>query len=244
LDTLIPLGGNLSTQLAGEAVFEPTGGITGSASIGVLYSDDAIKGLARAQLGFAPTGLRQVYTAGIIAQLGDEFVISPKIEYAIDPAKAGEQQGAEFSIAGAYRGDDFNVLTNHRAKTGFYSLGDDYVEGEIQFGYQANERLYIRLGAQYRNVIDSGIFTGLVSGGFTWFVTDTFAVGAQGGYYFQPITNFAQIGFGVEASLKVVDRLLFTVGYNVLGFNGVLGNAFRPGVYFRLDWKLDENLFR
>lgn len=245
VDTIIPIGGALSTQLGGEIVFDPTASTTGSISLGLLFSDPNFKGLARAQLSYSPIAIRQVYTAGFIAQLGDEFVISPKIEYATDPSKAGKPTGLEFSVAAAYRGDDLSILTNHRAKTGLYTLTNDYVEGEIQFGYAANERLFARLGAQYRYELDaSSVFTGLVSGGFTYFLTDTFAVGAQAGYYFQPATSFSQVGFGVEASLKVFDRLLLTLGYNVLGFNGALGNAFRPGLYFRFDWKIDDNMFR
>ncbi len=243
VDTTIPLGTNFAAQLGGEAVFDPTGSTTGSASLGLLFTDAGFKGLARAQLGFQPSGIRQVYTVGFIAQLSDEFVLSPKVEYATDPSKAGEQSGIDFSVAAAYRGDDLSILTNHRAKTGFYSLTDDFIEGEIQFGYVANERFFPRLGFQYRYGLDSSVFTGLVSGGFTYFITDVIGVGAQAGYYFQPATNFSAIGFGVEASLKVVDRLLFTVGYNVLGFNGALGGAFRPGIYFRIDWKIDERTF-
>jgi hypothetical protein len=39
-----------------------------------------------------------------------------------------------------------------------------------------------------------------------------------------------------------VNNLMFTVGFNALGFNGI-GSSFNPGVYFRFDWKLDERTF-
>ena len=48
------------------------------------------------------------------------------------------------------------------------------------------------------------------------------------------------MSFGVEASLKPLTNLLFTVGYNFSGTNFFGSNQ---GLYFRLDWKFDERLF-
>jgi hypothetical protein len=243
VETTIPLGSNFSAQLGGEAVFDPNGNLSGSGSLGLLYEDSSLKGLARAQLSLQPQGLKQVYTLGVIAPLSNEFIVSPFVEYAIDPSRwsvpgATSADGGRFSIALAYRGDDWSVLSNNTGKFGVYAPSGDFLEGETQFGYQASERFYLRFGVAYRYEFSGGTFTGQLGAGFSYFLTDGFAVGAQGGYLVSSIGS-SKFAFGVEASLRVVDNLLFTVGFNALGFSGI-GTTFNPGVYFRFDWKIDE----
>ncbi len=246
VETTIPLSNNFSAQLGGEAVFNPNSNTTGSASVGLLYEDSSLKGLARAQLSFQPQGLKQVYTFGLIAPLSNEFIISPYVEYAVDPSRwsvpgATSADGGRFSVALAYRGDDWSVLSNNTGKFGVYAANGDYLEGETQFGYQASERFYLRSGLAYRYQFGGGTFTGQIGAGFSYFLTTNFAVGVQAGYLFSS-TGSSKFAFGVEGSLRVVDNLLFTVGFNALGFNGI-GNSFNPGVYFRFDWKIDERTF-
>jgi hypothetical protein len=245
LETLVPLGGAFSAQLGAEAVFDPNGNLTGSTSLGLLYSADNIKGLARAQMSLQPAGVKQVYTVSVIAPLAPEFIISPLIEYAVDPSRWGQgaasADGGRYSIAFALRSDDWSVLSNNTGRFGLYAPNGDFLEGEVQVGYQANERLYFRSSAAYRYQLQGGTFTGQLGAGFSYFLTHGFAVGAQAGYLFNTLGS-SKFAFGVEGSLRVVDNLLFTLGVNALGFNGI-GNSFNPGLYFRLDWKLDERTF-
>ena len=65
--------------------------------VGLLYAADSVKGLARVQLSLQPAGLKQVYTASVIAPLSPEFIISPLIEYAVDPSRwaTGTQRRAQ-----------------------------------------------------------------------------------------------------------------------------------------------------
>jgi hypothetical protein len=100
-----------------------------------------------------------------------------------------------------------------------------------------------RAGIAARVPLNAGAFTIQLSSGITQFVSDSFAIGAQGAINFQPGTGTIGGAFGIEGSLRLVDNLLFTVGYNFVGINNAIGNTFRPGVYFRLDWKLDERTF-
>ncbi len=253
LATSIPLSDTFSVQLAADAnltpnASEPRGGV----ALGALYSDTTTKINARAQYSFLPSGVKQVYTIGAIAQLSEQFVISPQIEYATDPSiwsnpGATFADGGTFSIALAYRGDNWTILSNNTAKFGLYrgtgSSATDIIEGEFQFGYQANENLFARSGIAYRLPFTAGAFTMQLSGGFTYFVSDTLAFGAQGAINFQPSTGQFGGAFGLEGSFRLVDNLLFTVGYNFVGLNNAIGNTFRPGLYFRIDWKLDERTF-
>ena len=245
LETLVPLGGAFSAQLGAEAVFDPNGNLTGSTSVGLLYAADNVKGLARAQLSLQPSGVKQVYTLSVIAPLAPEFIVSPLIEYAVDPSRwaagATSADGGRYSIAFALRSDDWSVLSNNTGRFGLYAVSGDFLEGEVQAGYQAAERLYFRSSIAYRYQLQGGTFTGQLGAGFSYFLTDRFAVGAQAGYLFNTLGS-SKFAFGVEGSLRVVDNLLFTLGVNALGFNGI-GNSFNPGLYFRLDWKLDERTF-
>jgi hypothetical protein len=253
LATTIPLSDVFSVQLGADVnltpnASEPRAGI----NLGALYSDSSVKANARAQFSFLPTGTKQVYTAGLIAQLGEQFTISPQIEYAYDPSLwsnpgATFADGGTFSIAFAYRGNNWSILSNNTAKFGVYrgtgATATDLLEGEFQFGYQASEVTFWRAGVAYRLPFQAGAFTIQLSSGITQFVSDSFAIGAQGAINFQPGTGTIGGAFGIEGSLRLVDNLLFTVGYNFVGINNAIGNTFRPGVYFRLDWKLDERTF-
>ena len=243
--TNIPLSEQLSLQLGADALLNPSATEPrASGFLGLQYSDDGFKGLTRAQLSFLPQGLKQVYTAGFIAQLSNEFVFSPTIEYAIDPSQTGAvKDGGTFSIAAAYRGWNWSVLTNNTGKFGLYSTGQDRIEGEIQFGYQTSETFYLRGGFAYRLPLGSDLLTFQVSLGFTDFITDWLGFGAQGAVLYQPSTGGVRYAFGVDGSVKIVDNLLFTAGVNFLGFgNGINGN-FAPGLFFRFDWKIDERTF-
>jgi uncharacterized repeat protein (TIGR01451 family) len=249
--TSIPLSDTFSVQLGADANLSPTAnepraGLT----LGALYSDSSTKANVRAQYSFLPNGIKQVYTAGLIAQLGTQFVISPQVEYATDPSlwnnpAATFADGGTFSIAFAYRGNNWSILSNNTAKFGVFRAGaTDLLEGEFQFGYQASEVLFARSAIAYRLPLQAGAFTIQLSGGFTNFISDTFAIGGQAAISYQAGSGLNGI-FGVEGGLRVVDNLLFTVGYNfqLFGTGNAIGNTFRPGLYFRLDWKLDERTF-
>ena len=251
--TTIPLSDTFSVQLSGDANLNPTGTETrGGIALGALYSDSSTKANLRAQYSFLPNGIKQVYTAGLIAQLGSEFTISPQIEYATDPslwATPGTTiiDGGTFSVAFAYRGDNWTILSNNTAKFGLYRgtgpTATDLLEGEFQFGVQASETFFARSGIAYRLPFQSGAFTVQLSAGFTQFISDSFSFGAQAAINFQPSTGVVGGAFGLEGGLRLADNLLFTVGYNFVGINNAIGNTFKPGLYFRLDWKLDERTF-
>ena len=163
LDTSIPLGSNWSTQLGGELALDAPNPLTASGFLGLAYSNDSIKASTRAQFSLQPTGIKQVYTAGAVIQLDPTFAISPSIEYATLPDLETRadgvrvREGGRFSIAAAWRVDDLSMLTNHSGRFDIYAPNGDEVQGEIQFGYVANERLFARAGAAYKF---TGTFTG------------------------------------------------------------------------------------
>jgi uncharacterized repeat protein (TIGR01451 family) len=247
-ETTIPLSSAFSLQLGGEAVFSPNASEPrGSFTVGGLYRDSSTQGGLRAQFSVLPGGLKQVYTAQIIAELSPEFVVSPAVEYAVDPSAwstpgARFADGGYFSIAFAYRGNNLSILSNNTGKFGLYSATGDKVEGEIQLGYQSSEVLYFRSGLAYRYLF-GGTFTAQFTAGLQYFLSDSFAIGAQGALQLQPATGFFGYAFGLEGGFRVADNLLFTIGFNFVGLNNSLSGSFSPGLYFRLDWKIDERTF-
>ncbi len=242
LDTTIPLGANFSTQLGGEFIAPVTTPSTGGVYLGLLYSGDATKASARATYSIQPSGVKQVYSLGGIFQLSSELVLSPSLEY----AKGPEGEGGKFSIAGAYRGDDWSILTNNRGRFGFYAPQAsgkpiDQIEGELWFGFEASEHLFLRFGGAY--LATATDFTGKIAGGATYFFTDQLGAGLAASYIFNPSNGLSALVFGVEGSYRLFDGFLFTVGLNLNGATGLGAFSVQPGLYFRLDWKFDERTF-
>jgi hypothetical protein len=245
VDTNIPLGNNWSTQIGGEALFSPN--VTGAVSLGARYATDDLQGGAKLQLGFSSAGIKQVYTISGIAKISSELTISTSLEYDVLPefVKLANdtlvQDGGRYSIAAAWRSDDWNILTNHTGRFGVYAPTGDTIQGEIQFGYNGFERLFIRAGAAYK--LNSSAFTAQLGAGFTYFVTDTLGVGANAAYQFQPATSTARLSFGVEASYRILNGFVVTGGFNFTGFQGISSLSTAPGFYLRFDFKFDERLF-
>jgi hypothetical protein len=247
LDTNIPLGSNWSTQIGGEALFDPASTTTGSASVGLLYGDQRLKGSTRVQLGFTPDGLKQVYTLGAVIQIDPTLVFSPSLEYTalpkfeLLPSGSSVRDGGRFSIAAAWRADDVSVLTNHAGRFGVYAPGGDELRGEVQFGYVGFERWFLRAGAAYK--LTGGVFTGQIGAGTTYYFTDTLGAGAQFAYLFQPVTGSSSLSFGLEASLRVLPGFTLTGGFNFLGFASPFSSTTAPGFYVRFDFLFDDGWF-
>jgi uncharacterized repeat protein (TIGR01451 family) len=245
VDTNIPLGNNWSTQIGGEALFSPT--VSGAVSLGARYATDDLQGGAKLQLGFSSAGVKQVYTISGVVKISPELTISPSLEYDVLPefVKLANdtlvQDGGRYSIAASWRADDWNILTNHTGRFGVYAPNGDSIQGEIQFGYNGFERLFIRAGAAYK--LNASAFTAQIGVGFTYFVTDTLGIGANAAYQFQPATSSAKIAFGVEANYRILNGFVVTAGFNFTGFQGISSFTTAPGFYLRFDFKFDERLF-
>jgi hypothetical protein len=249
IDTNIPLGSNFSAQLGGQATF----GITSANSsyggtLGLRYDDTSVK--ANASVGLSVSGngsIKQIYQVGVLAQISPNFVIFPNLEYAVDPAvwsTAGAKyaDGGKFGIALAFRADQFSLIGNNFGKFGIYNPASsgDYIEGLFVAGYESSEVLFLRGNFNYRYELAPGVFTVQLGAGFTYFLSDYIGVGANAQLGWQSVSNYVGYAFGVEASLRPLTNLLFTVGYNFKGTNFFGSNS---GIYFRLDWKFDERLF-
>jgi uncharacterized repeat protein (TIGR01451 family) len=246
IDTNIPLSSNFSAQLGGQATFSGAGNTIGG-TVGVRYDDTSLKADASVGLSLNSSNtLKQVYKVGALARISPNFTIFPNVEYTVDPAAWESRNtyadGGRFGIALAWRADQFSLIGNNFGKFGIYNpIGtSDYIEGLFVASYESSEVLFIRGNLNYRYEFNPALFTVQVGLGATYFLTDFLGVGANGQLAWQPSTNVTRSSFGVEATLKPLTNLLFTVGYN---FGGTNFFGYNSGIYFRVDWKFDERLF-
>lgn len=86
----------------------------------------------------------------------------------------------------------------------------------------------------------------LVSGRVVYDLNESFDVGLLLGYLYSPQGNARQTAYGAELGYILQANVRVAVGYNVAGFNDrdLSGSDYTArGVYLRLRFKFDENLF-
>lgn len=238
IDTTIPLGSGFSANLGGS-IEAPLGqALSASANLGLGYAFEQTRANANAQFSITPAGFKQVYSLGAVIQPSSSpSVLSPKLEITSGP----EGAGLLFSAAGAYRGAGLSLLTNHQIRTGIYAPNGDTLEGEVQAVDAFSTRFSLRGGLAYK--VSSGVFTGQVNAGATWWTSDRFGVGSSLVWAFQPAYGF-RVAWGIEGSLRLADGLVLTGGMNLIGFDGGIGSVTTaPGFYLRLEFLFDENTF-
>jgi hypothetical protein len=89
----------------------------------------------------------------------------------------------------------------------------------------------------------SSTCTGQVGAGWTYFITDQFGLGANAAYQFQPLTGTGKLSFGLEASLRIFNGVILSVGANFVGFDGLAGWSTAPGFFVRLEFLFNDQLF-
>ena len=108
-------------------------------------------------------------------------------------------------------------------------------------------RFAMKSAAETFDGVDAPRYTAaLVSGRAIYDVNESFDVGLLLGYMYSPQGNARQTAYGAEVGYIVQANLRLAVGYNVTGFNDrdMSGSDYTAqGVYLRLRFKFDENLF-
>jgi uncharacterized repeat protein (TIGR01451 family) len=245
VDTSLSITSNLSAQLGAEYATPFNQSATLGVNVGLNLAVDTTRASARAQYNLSERGLKQVYTFGGLLQPitgPTPLLISPSLEYTNGP----DGEGTKFSLAGAYRGEQWTVLTNHSLRLGLYvpganSKGDASLEGELQTNFSPNEYFSVRGGAAYKWAFE--VFTYQFNAGGTWFITDPLGLSANAAFLSQPSTNTSKTSLGLEVNFKLITNLVLSAGYNFIGFDGLGTLNTQQGFYVRLDWKFDERTF-
>ena len=119
--------------------------------------------------------------------------------------------------------------------------------------YQPNGRLLLsgRVAAKWaieRSLgLNSRSNTQLLGARATYDVTREWDVGVQAGALISPGANARQLGLGLEVGHLLTENLWLSAGWNAFGFTDkdlTMQDYTNTGVYLRLRWKFDENLFR
>ncbi len=87
----------------------------------------------------------------------------------------------------------------------------------------------------------------LLAGRVTYDITERWDVGATASMLYSPRGSSKQYGLGLEAGYLVMDNLWVSLGYNFTGFRDddlVDSNYSQRGVYLRMRFKFDEDLFK
>ncbi|WP_293637407.1 SdrD B-like domain-containing protein [Polaromonas sp.] len=123
-------------------------------------------------------------------------------------------------------------------------LASTHVNFQPSHHWLMTGRYAARWATDRANTLDSRSFTQLLGGRSTWDVTDRVDIGVQA--YRMWGNGAAETAMGVEAGYLVWKNLWLSLGYNAKGFRAaeLAGDAYtQRGVYLRLRFKFDENLF-
>ncbi len=111
-------------------------------------------------------------------------------------------------------------------------------------GWLLNARHAAKWGKDRSSGLTSNSFTQLVGARSTWDLTDRWDAGVQG--YRLWGNGAAESAIGVEVGYLALKNMWLSVGYNAKGFSApdLAGEAYtRSGIYLRMRFKFDENLF-
>jgi len=197
------------------------------AGVGVRYRTEGFVADLGVEGATGSHGDKVSLRAGASGQIDPRQVLSFDANYQLVP----EQKG-RFTLAYAYRGRVFQVLTYHRLKHAEATT----LEGEVFGAWHPSLRFQLRPSAAYRIFLDDPEGNVYQLGlGFNYYFTRSLGLGAGGYYVLQPGTETHVLAFSVEGSVRMLDPLWLNLGYTFGGFAGLTPEA-RPGVYLRLDF--------
>ena len=104
-----------------------------------------------------------------------------------------------------------------------------------------------RVNERFSEGVSDSFTAHLLAGRVTYDITERWDVGGTASMLYSPRGSSKQYGVGVEAGYLVMDNLWVSLGYNFTGFRDddlVDSNYSQRGVYLRMRFKFDEDLFK
>ncbi|GGJ35213.1 DUF11 domain-containing protein [Deinococcus roseus] len=239
-DTKLPLSVNWSVDLKGGMDRNFASG-TNNYVFGTTfrYQGDSISGSVGSDFGLNSKGeFSTTLKAGLTASVSQVLTLSGDYQQ-----KFGTDAGKQASVGFAVRSGQWNSL-------GFVKYADGSMGGNTPAltarlaGSYFLPSWQLRAGLDLRYpLLDPAAFTYQLYTGGTFYLTDSFGLGANLRMLSTPGANSFNYGYGVEASLRMLEGLWLTGGYNFKGFDGATNLDARAGFYVRLDFLLDEMTF-
>ncbi len=224
----LPLNRNWTLDLSGGLEHGFTSGDDqATAGAAVRYHTERFSASLGVEGARGSAGTRASLRAGAAGSIDRRQVVSFDATYQVLPEPVGR-----FTLAYAYRGRAFQVLTYHRLS----NAGQATLEGELAPTWHPSLSFQLRPSAAYRLFLDDPTSNTYQLGlGANYYFTRRLGLGGGVYYVFQPGTGSDMLAFSVEGSLRVLEPVWLNVGYTFGGFRGLTPEA-RPGPYLRLDF--------
>ncbi|TSA86786.1 DUF11 domain-containing protein [Deinococcus detaillensis] len=239
VDTSLPLGEHLGLGVSGSYAYSVgTGKSEWNVGPSLKYTADNL--VATTGVDLAQTDhLRTVVKGGVSYNVTDQFSLSLDGTKVFSGVKS--EEGNQFAVSAALRNGAWQGLSYLRYSDGALGGKNPQFIGEANAEYHRAD-YSVRAGLAGRMLAgDSGSLTLQLSVSGTYYLNDTFGIGAAARGLFQPGTNYSAYSLGLEASARVLPGTWATLGYNPVGFDGVASNLYtRRGLYVRLDLMLDD----
>ena len=229
------------------------------------------KGAARLELRNSSASNTLLGTVGAAYKLSEEWTALGKNVLSVAKNRSSPDKLEDWLQFGlAYREADLNRLNSLvRAEYRWENVSENPAAGQSasvvpdsqrnigivsgHLNYQPNGRLLLsgRVAAKWaieRSLgLNSRSNTQLLGARATYDVTREWDVGVQAGALISPGANARQLGLGLEVGHLLTENLWLSAGWNAFGFTDkdlTMQDYTNTGVYLRLRWKFDENLFR
>lgn len=239
-DTKLPLSAQWSVDLKGgmDRNFN-TAANNYAFGVNFRYQNEGLTGTIGTDLGLNNKGeLSTTFKTGLTASVSQSLTLSADYQQ-----KFGVNAGKQGALGFAARLNDINAL-------GFVKYADGSMGGNTPALSARFATSYflpywqLKAGIDLRYpLLDPAGFTYQVYGGAMYYVTNEFGIGGTARMLSTPATGIYTLGYGLEASLRLLEGLWLTGGYNFAGFTGSEYIEARPGFYVRLDFLLDELTF-
>lgn len=248
---------------------KPLTGVVADDSSAVTLGVDYVaaadwKGSAQVQWQTSSTSRSWLTSAALANKLDADWTLLNRALYSLQTSLSGV--GGERKLVTAQTGFSYRpVETNQLNALGRLQYKRD-LDSTLGTGLNRNESSWLasthvnfqpshhwlmtgryaaRSATDRAGALESRSFTQLLGGRSTWDVTDRVDVGLQA--YRMWGNGAAETALGIEAGYLVWKNLWLSLGYNAKGFKAaeLAGDAYtQRGVYLRLRFKFDENLFQ
>lgn len=215
---------------------------------GARYDTEDANATFRYELRLAKE-LKQVASAGFNALVLEDLFLSSKLELISDES-ATPKEGLRFNVAAAYRGDAFDILTQHTFELGAYQKdGEDELNGDFRivlpvhadfssvFNTDFQAKFDVSLGYVYRYRESTG-YQDMISLGGRLQAWEGGYIGAFGQLFHDWKQNEFAYGFTAEVSQRVFCGTYAVAGYS---WNTLADPVFgHEGLQLRVDIAVDE----
>ncbi|MFU8888124.1 MAG: hypothetical protein ACNA8N_05950 [Trueperaceae bacterium] len=238
LDTTLPVGAHVSLRGSVEQTLDLGGGegIT-VVGLGARYDAERLDASLLYELRLEGPDVKHVARAGSTLAIDEDLFASASVTYVDE----GARSGLGLSVAAAYRGDRFDLLTDHRAGFGAFAVGPDAVTGDTRATWSAHASFAVVAAHAYR-WLPGERFIDATSLGASLDLWRGGTVTALGRLFHDWTAGEVTPGATIEASQRIGCGVYVVGGYNVGGFGRDDGAMFAsPGPFVRLDVVFDEN---